>query len=160
IAAVRIRFMEAYTDAYGSAAYKDYESFTYMDDPAGDVIYNIYAEPMLPLRQWLGDRPSSSTDFNYWTQAVRTFGDGMELDEEAMRDEPTPAKRIFYMQPAEKSAEAALGFWPSLVVEAVTNSTTRVWPPDGQKIFDTPPFNPRRSSLGSFRNYRANNVQG
>lgn len=160
LAAVRIRFMEAYSDAYGSAAYKDYQSFTYMDDPAGDVIYNIYAEPMLPLRQWLGDRPSSSIDFNYWTQAVRTFGDGLELDVDDMRDDANPAKRLFYMQMAEKFAEAALGLWPSLVVEAVINSINRVWLPDGQKIFDTHPFNPRRASLGSFRNYRANNVQG
>lgn len=160
IAAVRIRFMEAYSDAYKSAAYMDWEKFVFMDDPAGDLVYTIYAEPMLPLREWLGDRPMSSTDFQYWTQAVRTFARGMEIDVDDIKDDGNPAKRMMYMATAQKFAEAAAALWPSLVAEALIKGITSVWLPDGQKIFDSHPYNPRDSSLGTFRNYRANNVQG
>jgi hypothetical protein len=160
ITAVKVRFMEAYEDLYGGAAYKDWESFTYPEDPEGDLIYTIYAEPMRPLRQWYGDRPMSSTDFRYWTQAVRTFGDGMELDVDDLKDDGNPAKRQMYLKTAEAYAESAAALWPSLIAEAMVNSIGRIWLPDGQHIFDLHNFSINNSSLGTYRNYFANNTQG
>lgn len=160
IAAVRIRFMEAYAELYKGKEYSDYEKFIFNDDPAGDLTYTIYAEPMRPMRAWYGDRPMSSTDFQYWTQAVRTFGDGMELDVDDLKDDANPAKRAMYMETAVKFAEAAAGLWPSLVVQALVNGVSSIWLPDGQKIFDLHQYSPSNSSLGTFRNYYANSVQG
>ncbi len=161
ITAVRIRFMEAYAAAYGSAAYSDYQDFTYLDDPAGDLIYTIYAEPMKPMPAWLGDRHMSSTDFRYWTQAVRTFGDGMELDVDDIKaDSGNEAKARMYLMTAERFADAAKGLWPSLVAETVIKGISSIWLPDGQNIFDLHPYSPSNSSLGNFRNYYANNAQG
>jgi phage major head subunit gpT-like protein len=160
VTAVRVRFMEAYSDMFGQPAYSDWQKFVYLDDPAGDIIYTIYAEPMRPLRQWYGDRPMSSADFRYWTQSVRTFGDGMEFDVDDLKDDANPAKRQMYMMAAQKLGESGAGLWPSLVVEALVNSIGKVWLPDGQKIFDNHPMSINNSSLGNFRNYYANNVQG
>lgn len=158
--AVKVRFMEAYADALKGRAYTDWESFTYLDDPTGDVIYNIYAEPMRPMRQWYGDRPMSSTDFRYFTQAIRTFGDGMEFDVDDLKDDANPAKLIAYLKSAEAYAAQAAGLWPSLIVEAMINSIGRIWLPDGQHIFDLHNYSINNSSLGNFRNYYANNTQG
>lgn len=160
VTAVRVRFMEAYEEMYRQPAYTDWQQFTYLDDPAGDLIYTIYAEPLRPLRQWYGDRPMSQVDFRYWTQAVRTFGDGMEFDVDDLRDDANPAKRQQYMMAAQKLGEAAAGLWPSLVVEAMINSINRVWLPDGAKIFDNHPISIANASRGTFRNYYANNTQG
>lgn len=160
VTAVRVRFMEAYADAYAGAEYTDWQDFTYLDDPAGDLIYTIYAEPMKPLPAWLGDRHMTSTDYRYWTQAVRTFGDGMELDVDDLKDDANPAKRQMYMMAAQRFAGAAVALWPSLLAETIVKGTTAIWLPDGQKIFDLHPFSPSNSSLGNFRNYYANSVQG
>jgi len=160
VTAVRVRFMEAYADAYGDAAYSSWEKFAYLDDPAGDLIYTIYAEPMKPLRAWLADRPMSSTDFRYWTQSVRTFGDGMELDVDDLKDDANPAKRQMYLTTAQKFAEAALGLWPSLIAETIIKGVTATWLPDGQQIYSLHPYSPSNSSLGNFRNYYANSSQG
>lgn len=161
ITAVRVRFMEAYQDAYKGPAYTDWESFVYPEDPAGDLIYSIYAEPMRPLRQWYGDRPMSSTDFRYWTQAVRTFGDGLELDVDDLKDDGTPAKRQMYLKTAEEYAAAAAALWPSLVAEALVNGVSKIWLPDGQHIFDLHNVSiAQGSAAGTFRNYYANSSQG
>jgi phage major head subunit gpT-like protein len=160
VTAVRVRFMEAYSDMFNQPAYADYTKFIYLDDPAGDLIYTIYSEPLKPLRAWYNDRPMSQVDFRYWTQAIRTFGDGMEFDVDDLKDDANPAKRQMYMMASQKMGEAAAGLWPSLIVEAVVNSINRVWLPDGQKIFDNHPISIQNSSYGNFRNYYANNVQG
>lgn len=160
LTAVRLRFMEAYSDAYQIPAYSDYQKFIFTDDPAGDLIYTIYAEPMKPLRQWYADRPASSVDFRYWTQSVRTFGDSMELDVDDMKDDANPAKRQFYIMTALKFAEAAAGWAPSMVAEAMINGINRTWLPDNQQIFSLHNFNPSNASLGNFRNYWANSSQG
>lgn len=160
IAAVKIKFMQAYADAYKNRAYTDFEKVVYYDDPAGDLIYTIYAEPMKPLRAWYGDRPMSSTDFRYWTQAVRTFGDGMELDVDDLKDDANPAKRMMYLQTAEQFASAAAALWPSLFAETLIKGITALWLPDGQQILSTHPYSPSNSGLGSYRNYYANNSQG
>jgi phage major head subunit gpT-like protein len=160
VTAVRVRFMEAYSDMFSQPAYADWQKFTYLDDPAGDLIYTIYSEPLKPLRAWYNDRPMSQVDFRYWTQAVRTFGDGMEFDVDDLKDDANPAKRQMYMQASQKLGEAAAGLWPSLIVEAIVNSINRVWLPDGQKIFDNHPISIQSATAGNFRNYYANNVQG
>lgn len=160
VTAVRVRFMEAYADAYGGPEYRDWESFTYLDDPAGDLIYSIYAEPMKPLRAWYTDRPSASTDFRYWTQAVRSFAQSMEIDVDDIRDDANPAKRQMYMMSAERLAGASVALWPSLVAETLIKGVTATWLPDGQQIFSLHNFSPSNSSLGNFRNYYANSSQG
>jgi len=160
VTAVRVKFMDAYSDMFKQPAYADYLKFVYIDDPEGDLIYTIYAEPMMPLRAWYQDRPMSSTDFRYWTQSIRRFGDGMEMDVDDLKDDSNPAKRKMYVMSAEKLGEAAAGLWPSLVAEAIVRGVTSIWLPDGQKIFDNHPMSIKKASVGNFRNYYANNVQG
>lgn len=160
ITAVRLRFMEAYSDAYTNPAYSAFEKVVYYDDPSGDLIYVIYSEPMKPMRAWLQERNMSSTNWRYWTQGVRTFGDGMELDVDDLKDDGNPAKRMMYMQTAERFAEAAAALWPSLFAETLFKGISATWLPDGNQIFSNHPYSPSNSSLGNYRNYYANNSQG
>jgi len=160
LTAVKLRFMDAYSQAYQGPEYSDYTKFVYNDDPAGDLIYTIYAEPLKPLRAWLGERPASAVDFRYWTQAVRTFADSMEIDVDDIKDDANPAKRMMYMAAAQRLADASVALWPSLVAETIIKGTTATWLPDGQQIFSSHQFSPSNSSLGSFRNYYANSAQG
>jgi hypothetical protein len=160
LTAVRLRFMDAYSSAYGGPEYSDWQKFTWLEDPAGDLIYSIYAEPLKPLRQWLGERPASQVDFRFWTQAVRTFADSMEVDVDDIKDDANPAKRMMYMAAAQRLADASVGLWPSLVAETLVKGTTSIWLPDGQQIFSTHNYNINNASLGTFRNYNANSSQG
>ena len=160
LTAVRLRFMQAFDDLTKIPAYSSYLDWIYQDDPTGDLIYTIYSEPMLPMRQWLDNRHMSSTDFRFWTQAVRTFGDGMELDVDDLKDDANPAKRMMYLQTAEKYAAAAAMLWPSLVAETMVKGISSIWLPDGQKIFDVHPISPSSPNGPTFRNYYANSVQG
>lgn len=160
LTAVKMRFMDAYSQAYQGPEYSDWQNFTYLDDPAGDLIYTIYAEPLKPLRQWLGERPASAVDFRYWTQAVRTFADSMEIDVDDIKDDANPAKRLMYMAAAQKLADASVALWPSLVAETLIKGVSAIWLPDGQQIFSTHQFSPSNSSLGTYRNYYANSAQG
>lgn len=160
LTAVRMRFMDAYLAAYGGPEYSDWQKFTWMEDPAGDLIYSIYAEPLKPLRAWLGERPMDQVDFRYWTQAVRTFATGMEIDIDDIKDDANPAKRAMYMMAAQRLADASVGLWPSLITETLVRGTTALWLPDGQPILSLHQYSPSNSSLGTFRNYYANSSQG
>lgn len=160
LTAVKARFMDAYLATYGGPEYSDYQQFIWNEDPAGDLIYSIYAEPLKPLRAWLGERPMDQVDFRYWTQAVRTFASGMEIDVDDIKDDANPAKRAMYMMAAQKLADASVGLWPSIVAETLVRGTTALWLPDGNQIFSNHPISINNSSLGNFRNYYANNAQG
>ena len=156
----RARFMQAYSGQYAASAYSDWERFCYLDDPAGDVIYVAYTEPLRPPRIWNAERPESSVNGRVWTHGVRRFGDSMSIDIDDVRDDGNPAKKVLYMSAMARMAEATAGLWPSIVAETMVRGIGGVWAPDGQKIFDLHPFNPSIASYGTYRNYRANSVQG
>lgn len=159
--AVQLRFMDVYQSMFTQAAYQDYLKFTFMDNPAGDIIYGVYSEPLKPMPVWQGDRHMTAVDFRYWTLGVRTFGDGMELDVDDIKaDSGNPIKFQFYLNAAQRFAESAIGLWPSMVAEALVNATTKTWLPDGQNVFDLHPISPSSPSGTKFRNYYANSNQG
>jgi hypothetical protein len=159
--AVQLRFWDAYQSMYGNVAYTDYQKFTFADNPAGDIIYGVYSEPLKPMPVWQGDRHSTAVDFRYWTLGVRNFGDSMELDVDDIKsDSGNPIKFQFYMNAAQRFAEAAVGLWPSMVAEAFVNATTKTWLPDGQNVFDLHPISPSSPNGTKFRNYYANSSQG
>jgi hypothetical protein len=160
IAAVKVRFMDAFEAVYSGPEYRSWEEFSFLDDPQGDVVYTIYSQPNKPMQEWLSERHMSSVDFKYWTQATRVFADGMSIDTRDMRDDANPAKVRMYMEAAARMAESAAGLWPSLAVETLIKGINSTWLPDGQKILDIHNFNPDDASLGTYRNYYANNSQG
>ncbi len=132
-----------------------------MDDPAGDLIYTVYSEPMAPPPKWDGDRPMSEVYFDFWTQTVDTYANGFELDVDDLRAYSGNAiKAAMYLMAAQRMGESVAGLWPGLVADAIANGVNALWRPDGQPIFSIHNFNPRNASLGTFRNYRANNGQG
>lgn len=162
ILAIQLRFYRAWEAAYTSnPAYTDFTQFAFEDSPAGDLINVIYSEPLQGMREWLDARPMSQVNWNYFTQAVRIFADGMEIDlDDVKPDSGNPAKLAMYMESAERLGEATALLWPQVIVDAVNNALTKNWLPDGQPIWSTHPFNPRITSLGSFQNYFANNANG
>jgi hypothetical protein len=158
--AVKTMFMDAYSQTYMGPEYQDYKSFCYQDSPQGDLIYTIYSEPLKPPRAWVGERPQSIVDFRFWTQSVRPFADSMAIDDDDIKDDAAPAKKIAYGLAAQRLGEAAPALWPSLVAETIIRGTTATWFPDGQPIFSTHNYSISNSSLGSYRNYNANNANG
>lgn len=157
---LQLAFESAYEGAYQGAEYTDWTSFTRMASPVGDQTLTIYAEPMKTLRQWLSERPSQEFHFQHWVSSVRRFADSIALDLRDLRDDAAPEKRETYLEGARMFGEAAAALWPGLVVEALFRGISQEWIPDGQMVLDTHPYNVRVPSLGSHRNYRANNVQG
>lgn len=161
LANVQMRANNAYAEVYSGEEYSSYKNFTGADDPAGDIIWTFYSEPLAPPALWQGERHMSSVAFDYWTQTVDSYADGFELDvDDLKQDSGNPAKAMMYLMAAQRLGESVAGLWPGLVAHAIAAGTTTIWKPDGQYIFDTHPYSPRNASLGSFRNYNANNVQG
>lgn len=161
ITAAKVEFMDSYQATYtGNPAYSDYEKFIKALNPEGDTVLQIYAHPLVGMQEWLGARPEEQVDFKYFEVAVRKFADSMSFDVDDLKDGGNPIKRQLYMEGARLLAEATAALWPGLVAEAVTKATSKVWLPDGQKIFDIHYFNPDNTGLGQFRNYYANNSQG
>lgn len=141
--------------------YTSYTKFVKMDDPAGDVIYHIYSEPLAAMPEWNGPRHMSEVDFRYWTSTVKTFADSMKVDVDDIKpDSGSPAKMMAYQQAAQRLVGGAMLTWPNLVKQAIQDGVTNVWVPDGQKIFDVHPVNPSDAAGDTFRNYFANTVQG
>lgn len=160
IAAVKVRFMEAFDSLYDGPEYQGYKEFVFDEDPSGELIYSIYSEPLKPMQEWLKERHMSATQFRYWTLSCRPFADSMEIDVRDMRDDANPAKVRMYLESAQRMAEAAVALWPSLTVEAMFRGIGQAWVPDGQNILSIHNFNPDRASLGTYRNYYANSVGG
>lgn len=157
----QLRVQELFLELAKNPFYTAYSKFVGMDDPAGDVIYTFYSEPLAAMPEWKGPRHMSEVDFRYWTTGVRTFADSMEVSVDDIKaDSGSPAKMMAYQQTARRLVEAAMLRWPQLVVEAIQAGVTAVWLPDGQKIFDLHPINPSNPSGATFRNYFANSVQG
>lgn len=162
IVSVQARFYRAYDmQVQSNAAYTDFQKVVFEDNPAGDLIYGIYSEPLAGPREWLDARPMSQVDWRYFTQAVRKFADGMEIDlDDVKPDAGNPAKLAMYMESAARLGEATALIWPFLVTDAINTALTKTWLPDGQPIWSTHNFNPSNASLGTFQNYFANNANG
>lgn len=162
ITAVRARLWRAFEDLYvNDPGYTDYKKFVFDEDPAGDVIWQIYSEPGVGMREWIKQRPETEIDYRYFTHAVRTFADGVTMDLDDIKpDAGNPMKLAMYLEAAERVAEGAVLLWPGLVAEAIVKGLTALWLPDGQHIFDVHYFNPGRTGLGQFRNYFSKTSQG
>jgi phage major head subunit gpT-like protein len=160
VTAVKVKFLDIYDGVYAGPEYKSYEEFVYAEDPAGDLIYSIYSQPMKPMQEWLKDRKMSAASFKYTTYSPRPFADSMEIDTRDIRDDANPAKVQMYLEAAARFGEATAALWPSLVAETLFKGIGQTWLPDGQHVLDLHNFDPDGVVSGNFRNYFANNSQG
>ncbi len=161
VTAVTLRFEEHFMEMASLPSYTAFKKFVKMDDPAQDLIYQVYSEPLAAMPEWKGPRHMSEVQFRSWTKSIRTFATSMQINvDDVKADSGNVARQMAYMQAAERLAESAALLWPGLVTDAITAGVTGVWQPDGQKIFDLHPINPSLPNGTTFRNYFANSGQG
>lgn len=158
---VQLRFYDGYGQLYKGPEYSDYEKFVYPDDPAGDLIDVIYAEPGQGMREWKDARPMEQIDFQHFQASVRRFANGMKVDLDDIKpDSGNPAKLKMYLMAVEQLVTDAALLWPGLVAEAIVAGLTKKWLPDGQMIWDLHNYKASDASVGTFRNYYASSAQG
>lgn len=142
----------------------DYTSFTRLcgrDDPAGDLIRVFYTNPVGPMPEFKGPRHRLEVNLDYFDQTVRTFASGIAFNVfDAMPDAGTPLKVQAYLQANERLGESAALLYPSLFNQAIITGLTKKWGPDGANFWGLHYIDPRRPSLGTNRNYYANNANG
>lgn len=156
--AMKVSFYEAYNEEYTSSpAYTDYKKLVKIFPGDFDEETILYPSPMGGMKEWIGERPFSQLDWDFFRVDVRKFADGIFVD---VDDAKSSRKRPLIIQAVRQLAIATALWEPSLVAEAIVGGLTKVWKPDGQKIWDVHNFDPRDASKGSARNYYANNVQG
>lgn len=155
----KVTFLEAYENEYNSnPAYSDYKKLVfYADDNGEDDEDFLYASLMGGMKEWINERPYSQLEWDTFSVSVRKFADTIACDVDEMKS----AKKRKLFETEVKAMGAATALWePSLFVDALQNALTKVWKPDGQKIFDVHNFNPRDASIGTARNYYSKTVQG
>ncbi len=161
IASYRARFYRLYEQLASSPLYQAWTKIAALDDPAGDLIYFVYMDPLGRMPLWENERHSSSLDFHYWTQSVDRFGDQMRLDVDDIKsDSGNQLKQMMYAAAADEYARAASLLWPGLISDLIVAGPSLIWEPDGQKIFDLHDFKIGFSSQGTFRNYRSKTSEG
>lgn len=155
----KVTFLEAYDTEYASnPAYSDFKKLVfYADDNGEDDEDFLYPSPMGGMKEWINERPYSQLEWDTFSVSVRKFADTIACDVDEMKS----AKKRKLFETAVSEMGAATVLWePSLFLEALTAGLTKIWKPDGQKIFDVHNFNPRDASIGTARNYYSKTAQG
>jgi hypothetical protein len=159
--ATTLRVDEIFEEVSKDPAYTAFKKLVRMADPAGDLIYVTYSEPLAAMPEWQGPRHMSEVQFRFYQRTVRRFATAMRVDVDDIKaDSGTPAKMLAYQDTVRRLWDSALLVWPKMVVDAIKNGVTTVWTPDGQKIFDLHPISPSNASGAKFRNYFSKTVQG